>query len=154
MEKHILAQLDELEQWMKELDTRNPAVSKTTIGWQIGHTLKVANGIIKMISRADPALYKWKFNTARMIVFTLNHIPRGKGKAPKEAIPDPEEFTKEGLEELFEKVRTRLEPVVKLPATAHFKHPFFGVLNKKKSLQFIKIHNDHHLKIIRDIVKK
>ena len=101
MKNDIVRLLDQLEAAMSDLDKQNEAVSKTTVGWQIGHTLKVANGIIKLISKSDPSLYKWGFNMARVIVFTLNHIPRGKGKAPKEVIPDPEEFSEEGLVELF-----------------------------------------------------
>jgi hypothetical protein len=34
----------------------------------------------------------------------------------------------------------------------YFNHPVFGILNRNRSLRFLKIHTRHHLRIIRDIV--
>ena len=38
-----------------------------------------------------------------------------------------------------------------LNANSYFKHPYFGDLNLKKTLWFLNLHTNHHLKIIKDI---
>lgn len=78
--KHLLY---ELESKIDNFETINLGVSKSTIGWQIDHSLRVFNGVIPLLIKSNPANYKWKFNFKRTIVFSLNKIPRGKANAPK-----------------------------------------------------------------------
>jgi hypothetical protein len=41
----------------------------------------------------------------------------------------------------------------KLDKNAHFQHPFFGILNKKETDNFLALHTKHHLMIIKDILE-
>jgi hypothetical protein len=41
----------------------------------------------------------------------------------------------------------------KLDKNAHFPHPFFGILNKKETDNFLALHTKHHLMIIKDILE-
>ena len=38
-----------------------------------------------------------------------------------------------------------------LNANSYFTHPYFGDLNLKKTIWFLNLHTNHHLKIIKDI---
>ena len=40
------------------------------------------------------------------------------------------------------------------PEGVYFKHFIFGMLSKKQTLRFLEMHTKHHLKIVRDILKK
>ena len=64
-------------------DHQNTAISTSNVGWHIEHSLLVINGIIIQLQQTDPASYKWQFKWAKIMVFWMNKIPRGKGKAPK-----------------------------------------------------------------------
>lgn len=150
----IFQLIDTLESKVPQKDKLAATISDTTIGWQISHSLKVINGVVKLVSKSNSSEYKWEFNFARLIVFSLGFIPRKSGRAPKEVVPKKEELTNEELAILFEKVRTRLKPFMKSDANAHFRHLYFGTLNLKQSIRFLEIHTHHHLKIIQDIEKK
>ena len=39
-----------------------------------------------------------------------------------------------------------------LDKNTHFPHPFFGILNKKETENFLVLHTKHHLMIINDIL--
>jgi hypothetical protein len=40
-----------------------------------------------------------------------------------------------------------------LDKNTHFPHPFFGILNKKETANFLALHTKHHLMIIKDILE-
>ena len=131
----------------------NTSVSAASVGWHIEHSLLVANGIISTLKKSDPAQYKWQFNFPRFVVMTvLNKIPRGRGKAP-EAVKPKGDFTAESLKVHVEATIERLSELNSLDSNNNFKHPYFGQLNLKSAIQFIEIHNQHHLNIIDDILK-
>lgn len=56
------------------------------------------------------------------------------------------------LQRHLDDVVVKLQKTTDAPANLHFYHPKLGVINTKETLQFIVIHNEHHLKIIRDIL--
>ncbi|WP_053404293.1 hypothetical protein [Persicobacter sp. CCB-QB2] len=55
------------------------------------------------------------------------------------------------LEEQLVQCQKALLLLDSLPARAHFRHPYFGVLNKEESIRFMTIHSRHHLSIVQDI---
>ncbi len=148
----IKQQVQELENHIKHFDSLDKSVSDVNVGWHICHTLMACIGIIKALEKSNPKDYKFDFVPLRILVFTLGKIPRGKGKAPKPAQPKPT-FTKENIEENLKNCHTVLSNIDAIPDEHFFKHHVFGNLKKAKTLKFITIHNEHHLKIIRDILK-
>ena len=149
-----------LEKVLKDLENKiahqnafNEKVSKSDVAWHIDHSLKVILAVTEALKKSNPTEYQWKFNFKRQLVYTLGFIPRGKGKAPK-AVQSFEEITTESIEQQFKKAAVALGELQQLDKNSNFQHPYFGSLNLKPTLKFLKIHTHHHLKIIDDILKK
>ena len=128
------------------------AISQSTVGWQIDHSLLVVNGVINQLKKSDPKDYNWKFNRIRFLLQITNKIPRGRAKSPTSVIP-LESTTKEDLLEKMELAKKQVFDLEKLPSKSYFTHPLFGDLKLKTALWFLKLHTKHHLKIIEDILK-
>ena len=86
-------------------------------------------------------------------MFTFNSIPRGRGESPSSVRPK-ENVSEEEISEHLKNAKEILTLLDSLPEKAHFKHPYFGMLNRKDSKEFLKIHTNHHLDIIKDILKE
>ena len=121
------------------------------MGWQIDHSLKVINGIIGLLKEA-PTNKKPKIKLSGRIFLSLNYIPRGTGKAPKQVLP-PEHIERTHLDEQLAIARKLVPQLENINAKATFKHPYFGILNKTSTFKFLEVHTKHHLKIIEDILK-
>jgi hypothetical protein len=146
-------QLNQIEQHIPFQDKKNPSVSKSTVGWQLDHALKVFNAVSEWTENSNPKDYKWKFNFWRSVLFPLNYFPRGKGKAPKYVLP-PEIIKVEDLNLQLQTAKNHIKVLKTLPKRAYFKHFIFGKLSKKQTLRFLEMHTKHHLKIVRDILKE
>ena len=145
--------LDQLESHIPDFEKTNAAVSTSTVGWQIDHSLLVVNKVISDIKKSNPRDYKWKFNKNRFLVFIiLRKIPRGKVRVPKEVQPF-EEITLEHLKNKLEITRNNIAELKLLEAKNYFSHPFMGDLNLKTTIDFLELHTKHHLKIIEDMLK-
>ncbi len=140
-----------LEEKIPMMDAANTQISSAKVGWHIQHSLMVINSIINGLKQSDPNTYQWKFNLNKTLIFTLGKIPRGKGKAPKVVQPK-EEITKDTLLESVEKANISVAELNNVQKNQYFLHPYFGHLNLKPTLKFLKIHTKHHLKIINDIL--
>jgi len=151
--KKLLLLLNELENKIPFSDRLNESVSSATVGWHIEHTLLATNKISHAVIASNPEEYKWKFNKIRTLIFLINRIPRGRGKAPKVAQPQGE-ITVENLKKNFELTKKKVAELNELSSRKHFDHPYFGKLNLKSTIWFLKIHITHHLKIIDDILRK
>ena len=88
----------------------------------------------------------------KKLFFLLKYIPRKSAKAPKVVRPAAQNPEINDLQRHLNEVLVMLQKTTDAPANLHFHHPKLGVINTKETLQFIVIHNDHHLKIIRDIL--
>ena len=143
--------IQELESYIPHHAVSNPQVSKGAVGWHIDHTLLTMNLIIDVMSKSDPEAYRWKFNVMRTLVCTTGKIPRGKAKAP-DVVQPKSLITPESLQHQLGAARERLLTLEKLHQNQFFTHPFFGDLNRKPTIRFLKIHTFHHVKIIRDII--
>lgn len=148
----IISYVNQLENYIAKHNIENPKVSKTTVGWQIDHSLKVINSVVKALQSSDPTLYKNNFSFLGKFFFTLGFFPRGKAKAPKYVIP-PESILKEELISQVQLAKSNIEALNTLDNNAFFKHPIFGNINVKRVHRFLELHTNHHLKIIKDILK-
>jgi len=144
--------IKELESYITVKNKRNDTVSTSDIAWQIDHSLKVFNLVSDTFVNSDPNLHSSKFNKWRLLCFTIGYFPRGKVKAPKFVRP-PEVISIEDLELQLQLAYQNVEEIKAADENAHFKHFIFGVLNKNRTIRFLQLHTNHHLKIIRDILK-
>jgi hypothetical protein len=150
--KNIDAIMPELANYIADYNQSNKAISEASVGWHIEHSLLVIKQITATVAQSEPKLYKSKFNVKRFVVFLTKTIPRGKAKAPKVVIPS-EEITVDLLQESLKNTYQAITYLKDCEANQYFMHPFFGQLNKKQTIKFLAIHTEHHLKIIRDILK-
>jgi hypothetical protein len=130
----------------------NKAISEVAIGWHLEHSLLVIKQITATVAQSEPKLYKSKFNVKRFFVFLTKTIPRGKAQAPKVVIP-VDEITIETLQASLKNTYQAITYLKDCEEHQYFMHPFFGQLNKKQTIKFLAIHTEHHLKIVRDILK-
>lgn len=144
-------QLTQLEKSIPFKDKKNTSISKSDVGWQLDHTLKVINAVSSVLAKTNPTKYKKSFNLRRTILFRLGSIPRGKAKAPKAVMP-PNTISTQDLINQVETAKTQIESIKALPKNAYFIHHVFGMLTKKQTLRFLEIHTKHHLKIVNDIL--
>jgi hypothetical protein len=149
----LTKQLQELESYISKHETTNTNVSSATVGWQIAHSFKVILYIMNSLEKSDPKAYKNKFNLAKIIIFWRGKIPRGRGNAPRIVRPKEEELSMEGIKQQFAQIQEGLVMLAQLPSNAYFTHPYFDDLQKKDAIRFMEIHTDHHLKIIRDMLR-
>ena len=145
--------LAQIEEHIPNKTQINPSVSKSDVGWQLDHALKVINGVCSILIKTDPNnKYKKEFNVIRTVLFALCYIPRGKARAPKVVLP-PDVIKEEDLFNQLREAHNHIKAVKPLPKTSHFKHHVFGTLTKQQTLRFLEIHTKHHLKIVNDILK-
>ena len=144
--------ISDLENKIPYSEKSNPEVSKSDVAWQLDHSLKVINGIIYQLKNSNAEDYKLNFNFKRLVVFTLNKMPRGKGKAPK-SVQSFDKISKDDLLNQLNISKKLILDLENLPKNSNFKHPYFGVLSRNQTIKFLNIHTYHHLKIIEDILK-
>jgi len=144
--------IKKLERYLSVKDKRKDSVSMSDVAWQIDHSLKVINLVSETLLKSNPEDYKSNFNAWRLLLFTIGYFPRGKVKAPKFVRP-PEIITIEDLKEQILLAYQNIERLKLANKHAYFKHFIFGVLHKKQTIRFLQLHTNHHLKIIRDILK-
>lgn len=151
--KKLLLLLNELETKIEFRDRENLSVSKSSVSWQIDHTLRVINLVIENLKNAKPTDTKRKFSLLKQLVFITSIIPRGKAKAPK-SVQCLNEITLDDLQLQLKNARISVSLWNHLKVNSSFIHPYFGVLNLKETEKFLIIHTKHHLKIINDIIQK
>jgi hypothetical protein len=148
--RNLTTLLNQLESHIVDFKKTNGAVSQSSIGWHIDHSLMVINGITDQLKKSNPEQYKWQFNWNRIFIKSINKIPRGRGKAPKAVQP----LESSSIEILNSKLHIANDSIIELENLVpnnYFKHPYFGNLNLKTTIWFLELHTKHHLKIIEDI---
>jgi len=144
--------LAEIERYIEHRDLKNSTISAADVAWQLDHTLKAINNIIRTLEASDPNNYHFNFNISRTFVFTWGDFPRGVANAPASVTP-PDQISDQALRDQLEIAKKKLTTLSTLDAKSSFDHDEFGLLDRNQTVSLIIVHTDHHLKIIRDILK-
>lgn len=144
--------LNELESKISNSESLNLVISKSPVGWHIEHSLLTINVIIERLKNSNPDAYRWKFNFPKMLVFTINKIPRGRAQSPAPVQPK-NNFTIETLKNHLDSTKRKLAELQILKPINYIEHPVFGKLKLKHTIKFLEIHTKHHIDIINDILK-
>lgn len=151
--KSLPTLIQELEEFIPDHQQQSNAVSASSVGWHIGHSLMAIQKMGDALLQASSTPAATTFNLSRLIILSLGRIPRGRGRAP-DIVKPADNIDTAALTALLQKVRALAAQVENVPDTATFFHPVFGHLRKKQGIRFMRIHTHHHLAIIRDIMKQ
>jgi hypothetical protein len=147
----LVNQLNEMQNFAEKWDVKNPDVSVESVGWHLLHNLKVINGMIASLAASDPSQYAPKFSYMKWSILLTKKIPRGKARAPKSALPT--QIDKDELDAALDRASLSVLNLLNQSPKQYFTHPMFGDLNTKLTQRFLWIHTEHHLKIVRDILR-
>jgi hypothetical protein len=129
------------------------AVSDKGTYWYIAYSLQVLNGISEVLKNSNPPDYRPRFSWTKFIIMNTSYIPRGKGRVPQHTLPK-DKITKEELRVHLKKAQDSSKNLKYLPAGKTIKHRLFGWLNLKDTSKFMRIHKQHHLKIVKSIERR
>ncbi|WP_347173533.1 DUF1569 domain-containing protein [Polaribacter uvawellassae] len=141
-----------LESYIPNYKDINTNVSKAGVAWHLDHSLKVINAVVKNMENSDPNLYEDNFKFVGKVLLKLGFFPRGKAKAPKYVKP-PEVILKSAIITQLAEAKQNIKEIQNLNENAYFKHPLFGNTNKFRVVRFLDTHTNHHLKIVKKILK-
>lgn len=144
--------LELLESYIQNSEDINTAVSIVPVSWHLDHSLKVINAVVKNMKNSDPALYQNNFRFLGKFFLKVGFFPRGKARAPKYVHP-PAEILKSAIISQLQEARQNIKGIQSLDENAYFKHPLFGNTNKFRVIRFLDTHTNHHLKIVKSILK-
>ena len=144
--------LDNLEAQVANYSMLNQAVSEGNVGWHIVHSCLVIDSVCGAVCKSDATKFIKKFSFKAFLVLLVNSFPRGKAKAPSFTMPS-EELSPVSVLQSIQASRKSIEALAKADKNQYFTHPIFGDLNKDQTFKFLAVHTNHHLKIIKDILK-
>ncbi len=144
--------LNEVESFIEQRDVINTEVSQADVAWHLDHMLKTVNQIYLSLEDSDPEDFDSSFSMIRTVSLSMNYIPRGRAQSPQSVTP-PENILTQDIYSQLEEARQNATKMLELDKYAYFDHPVFGLLKRSQSMRFLQVHTNHHLKIIRDIIK-
>jgi hypothetical protein len=144
--------LNNLEAQVDNYSKLNQNISEGNVGWHIVHSCLVVNSVCAAVVKSNASKFIKKFSFKAFLVLLLNSFPRGKAKAPSFTMPS-EELSPTYILKSIQASRASIETLSKAGKNQYFTHPIFGELNKADTFKFLAVHTNHHLKIIKDIVK-
>jgi hypothetical protein len=150
--KQLEQLITELENSVPHYALSNPQVSKGSVGWHIEHSLLTLNVVFAALKQSNSTDYKATFDIRRLLVMALGKIPRGRVRAPK-AVQPSTTFTLPSLQQHIMNTRVNLKSIESLSPDHFFKHPFLGDFKLKPAMKFLRVHTNHHLHIINDIIR-
>ena len=147
----ILERLNALSSYFAHTDCRNDAVSDWSVGQQAEHVIRATSAFTVMILRNRPTDGSQPEVALKHRLLERGSIPRGIAKAPEPTLPG-EHPSPIDLDSLLLKCRNRVERLSGVDPQSVAIHPYLGEMKRDEILQFLIIHLDHHLSIIKDIM--
>ena len=147
----LAIQLQEMQTLTEQWESVNPDVSSSSIGWHLLHNLQVINGVVASLASSDAANYAPKHTFVKWLILLTKKIPRGKARAPKGVTP--ENISRADIEEALDRASLSILNLLNQAPNQYFTHPMFGDLNTRLTRRFLWIHTEHHLKIVRDMLR-
>lgn len=128
-------------------------------GWtpaeHLDHVTKVAASVVNRLLQHDAERVNAPLSFIGRVVLILGRFPRGRGRSPERLrgarLTAPELHA--GLTKLEGKLDQLEQAHLAETRGAVVPHPRFGGLRPGQALRFVAIHNDHHLRIIADILR-
>jgi len=154
----IEEQLEQIAKLLPHMKVSAPKISGWSVGLHLEHLLLSAKRISQFVAeeKERPSPGKVKVALLGKIILFTGFIPRGRGKSPDVVMPH--NATREELQRNLDSARKYLVRVRQhiadvLASSSVFPHPIFGNLSPQQWLRFMSIHQNHHLRIIKDILK-
>jgi hypothetical protein len=153
----IRSQIERVRELAKWPQTHLLCEENGVSGWcpaeHLDHMMKASISIMERLTAGAEPLPRG-INVVGRAVLALGWIPRGVAKSPKRVLPT--RVTPAVIEESaarFELLLNQLPGEAASSRSRTVPHPRFGGLTGPEALRFIAVHNDHHLKIVDDIVR-
>ncbi len=143
--------LEGLRDAVSAADRQAPAVSGWSTGMHIHHCGLAMIEICQALAASTPPPPPSRLSLAAAFVFHSGRIPRGKGQAPAISVPEVALSTDE-LVSILDQSEKLVAEAGDLDPQNWFEHFAFGILKRDRALRLIRIHNNHHLRIIQDIL--
>jgi hypothetical protein len=133
--------------------------SSTVSGWtpseHLNHLIRVASSVTGLAIAPDTPPLANGINGVGRLILAVGRIPRGRAAAPdrfraERAVSSAILDAVAGLEQTVARISPDDIARRRVPTV---KHPRFGGLTPPQALRFVAIHNDHHLRIIADILR-
>ncbi|HYC87995.1 MAG TPA: DinB family protein [Thermoanaerobaculia bacterium] len=151
----IREQLERIDALCRDarLFTVNERVSAWSPAEHVDHLLKVTKSILDRLP-SDEAVPRGISLLGRAVL-GLRWIPRGRGRTPerltgKQCTPEELRARLTRVTMAAEGVDTAAVDTARIP---NVPHPRFGGLTPAQALRFVTVHTEHHLKIVRDILR-
>ncbi|MGE3164392.1 MAG: DinB family protein [Planctomycetota bacterium] len=144
--------LNRLQSLIAHSEALVPSVSAWSVGQHVHHCLLGTREIALALAQSQPGAQRPTFSLLRWVVLRMRWIPRGRGQSPDSVLPDPH-IARETLAHLAVEAAQAVQRARETSPDSWWRHFAFGVMNRDAALRFIAIHNDHHGKIARDILR-
>jgi hypothetical protein len=143
--------LDRMREAIAHAEVVAPSVSAWSVGMHVNHCCLAMIGTCRVLEKSTAPPPPSRPPLIRVVVFTTGRFIRGRAQSPERALPRADIPVAE-LTSLLEEAERQVAAAGNLEAGRWFKHFMFGVLKRDDALQFLRIHNRHHLRIVSDIV--
>ena len=150
--ERIQCALEDLEAHLGSWDLNSSRISDWSVGQQIEHVLKATSTFTVLTLRNRQPDGTGFQKQLKGLVLKRDSFPRGVAKAPDISLPG-EDTPKAALPSLLLETRNRLERLDTVSSSAVVHHPHLGEMKRDEAVHFMAIHLEHHLSIIKDIVK-
>jgi hypothetical protein len=144
--------LSDLEAQITNHSKLNQTISEGNVGWHIVHSCLVISSVCGAVVKSDGSKFIKKFSFKAFLFLLIKSFPRGKAKAPSFTIPS-QELSSASILQSIQEARKSIESLSNADKNQYFTHPIFGDFNTVDTFKFLAVHTNHHLKIIKDIVK-